>query len=436
MFAMALRNVRFQPGRLVSTLLATFLGAAIVMAFASMFDTRSAPGVDDTSATSLGIAANVVGGYGTLLVFFAVASTMTVNVRQRSGELTLLRAAGATPGQVRLMVVGESALVALVGAALAIVPAWFGGRALLDVFQDTDQVAPSVDYVFGAVALAMGFGTTLVAAVGGAFLAVRRATRSALGRTEQPRTRARTTGAVVLALVAAGLLAVTGTLEPDDPILMAPAGYGAILLSLGLGLLAPALLRILAAPARGTLSGMTLRQGADRQSGIFLPLVSFVGMATGTLYIQTVATDTLKASGLSQTVEDKNLETLNLVVVGIIVVFACVMLVNGLYAATSERVREFGQLRLAGATPRQVLGVVAAEGLALTVLGVVLGTGAAVAGILAYSRARTGDAVPELGPAIWVTIAVIAAASTLVTTLATARQVLRVPAVEAASAGA
>ncbi|MFJ8080059.1 ABC transporter permease [Streptomyces sp. NPDC096205] len=436
MFAMALRNVRFQPGRLVSTLLAAFLGAGIVMAFASMFDTRSGPGVDETSGTSLEIAANVVGGYGTLLVFFSVASTMTVNVRQRAPELALLRSAGATPGQVRRMVIGESAVVALVGAALAVVPAWFGGRALLDVFKDTDQVAADVDYVFGTMALSMGFGTTLVAAVGGAFLAVRRATRSAIGRPEQPRTRGRLVTAGVLAVVALGLLAATDTLESDDPLLMAPAGYGAILLSVGLGMLAPTLLRFLTAPARGTLSGMTLRQGADRQSGVFLPLVSFVGMATGTLYIQTVASDTMKAAGVSQTVDDKNIETLNLVVVGIIVVFACVMLINGLYAATSERVREFGQLRLAGATPRQVLVTVFAEGLALTVLGVVLGTGAAVTGILAYSRARTGDLVPELSPALWIVIAAIAVASTLVTTLGTARHVLRVPAVEAASTGA
>ncbi|MFI9154118.1 ABC transporter permease [Streptomyces sp. NPDC053367] len=242
--------------------------------------------------------------------------------------------------------------------------------------------------------------------------------------------------AAVPAVAGIGLLAATGTFEPDDPLLMAPAGYGAILLSVGLGTAAPTLLGFLTAPVRGTLAGTALWQGADRQSGVLLPLVSFVGMAAGTLSLQTVASDTLRAAGGSRTVDDKNIETLNLVVVGIIVVFACVMLVNGLYAATSERVREFGQLRLAGATPRQVLLTVFAEGLALTVLGVVLGIGAALTGVVAYSRARTGDAVPELSPALWLVIASVAAASTLVTTLGTARHVLRVPAVEAASAGA
>ncbi|MEN3610596.1 FtsX-like permease family protein [Plantactinospora sp. ZYX-F-223] len=71
----------------------------------------------------------------TLLVSFAVASTLTVNVRQRAEEMHLLRRAGATPGQLRRMMVGEASIVALAGAALTAWPAMLGGRALLDMFQ-------------------------------------------------------------------------------------------------------------------------------------------------------------------------------------------------------------------------------------------------------------------------------------------------------------
>ncbi|NUS87582.1 MAG: ABC transporter permease, partial [Streptomyces sp.] len=176
MFALALRSIRRRPGRFLATLLSAFLGAAIIMTFHSMHDTAAGSGVDSVSSNTLTTAASVVGGYGSLLVFFAVASTLTVNVRQRATELELLRCSGATPAQLKRLVVGEALAVALVGAALAIGPAMLGGRALLGVFKDSGQVADSVDYTFGPIALFTGVGITLVAAVGAAFLAVRRAT--------------------------------------------------------------------------------------------------------------------------------------------------------------------------------------------------------------------------------------------------------------------
>ncbi|MGC2998933.1 FtsX-like permease family protein, partial [Streptomyces sp. G35A] len=177
MFVLAMRSIRQRPGRFLATLLSAFLGAAIIMTFSSMHDTAGRPGVDPVSAETLRTAAGVVGGYGTLLVFFAVASTLTVNVRQRAAELELLRCSGATPAQLKRMVVGEAAAVALVGAALAIVPAMLGGRLLLEVFRDSGQVADSVGHSFGPIALTTGIGVTLLAAAGAAFLALRRAAR-------------------------------------------------------------------------------------------------------------------------------------------------------------------------------------------------------------------------------------------------------------------
>lgn len=441
MFALALRSIRFRPGRLVATLLSAFLGATIIMTFNSMHDTAGAKGVDDVSAESLGLVAGVVGGYGTLLVFFAVASTMTVNVRQRSEEIALLRSTGATPAQVRWMVVGESAVVAVVGALLAIGPAMIGGRLLLDMFKDSGQVAQQVDYSFGVVALLTGVDTTLLAAIGAAFLAVRRATRQAAGLPTASRSRMRAligTGAVVLGTVG---VCLTLAFDPNDPSVMAPAVYGAIVIAVGLAVLAPLVLRGLMdriegllvkfAGASGYLTAHNMRRRAAQQAGVLLPLVVFTGMATATLYMQAIGNDALKASGGLQSVSDKNVETMNFVIVGIIVAFACVMLVNSLYAATSDRGREFGQQRLAGATPGQVLKMVAAEGLVLTVLGVFFGTVAGIAGILPFNAAKTDSFLPDQGPGIWLGIVAIATAATLVTTLATTVRVLRTPAVEA-----
>lgn len=428
---LSMRSIRKRPGRFLATLLAAFLGAAIIMTFNSLYDTAGQAGVDSVSAETLTTSASVVGGYGTLLVFFAVASTLTVNVRQRTAELELLRCSGATPAQLRRMVVGEAVAVALVGAVLAIGPAMLGGRALLGMFQDSGQVARSVDHSFGPVALMSGVDITLLAAAGAALLAVRRATRG----------HRRRDGARRFLAYAALLTGAMGTLSTfafsaTDPGLMAAPAYGAILLSVGFALLSPRLLkgvldRLPLTGASGWLAVRNLRRRADRLAGILMSLILFTAVATATLYMQAVESDAIEASGLTKSVDAKNLETLNLTIVGIIVVFVCVMLVNSLYAATSYRGREFGQQRLAGATPGQVLGTVGVEGLILTVTGLFFGTVAALAGILPFTVVRTDSVLPDRGLGIWLAVVSIAAAATLGTGLVTARRVLRTPAVGA-----
>ncbi|GHH91727.1 FtsX-like permease family protein [Streptomyces capillispiralis] len=436
MLVLALRSVRQRPGRFLATLLSAFLGAAIIMAFHSMHDTAGRPGVDPVSSETLHTAAGVVGGYGTLLVFFAVASTLTVNVRQRAAELELLRCSGATPAQLKRMVVGEAAVVALAGAALAVLPAVLGGRLLLEVFQDSGQVARSVGHSFGIIALTSGVGITLLAAAGAAFLALRRAARG-----EQRRGRARAFLAYAALLAGAAAVCSTFAFSATDAALMAPPAYGAILLSVGLALRAPRLLkgvlgRLAPGGASGWLAVRNLRQRSGRLAGILMSLILFTAVSTATLTMQAVESEAVAASGLVKSVDAKNLETLNFTVVGIIVVFVCVMLVNSLYAATAYREREFGQQRLAGATPGQVLGVVGAESLVLTVTGLLFGTLAALAGIVPFTVVR-GDAVlPQQTAGVWAVVASIGAVATLGTSLATARRVLRTPAVRAVSATA
>ncbi|GGN57582.1 transporter [Streptomyces albiflavescens] len=436
MLALALRSMRKRPGRFAATLLSAFLGAAIIMTFNSMHDTAGQPGVDSVSAESLSTAASVVGGYGTLLVFFAVASTLTVNVRQRSAEIELLRCSGATPAQIKRMVVGESVAVALVGAVLAIGPAMLGGRALLHIFQDSGQVQRSVDYSFGPIALLSGIDITVLAAAGAAFMAVRRATRR-----RQPRGGARKFFAYAALAVGVAAVCSTFAFSARDAALMAPPVYGAILLSVGFALLSPRLLkglldRLPLSGPSGYLAVRNMRRRTDELSGVLMPLILFTCMATATLSMQAVENDAIDASGVPKSIDAKNLETLNLVVVGIIVVFSCIMLINSLYAATTYRGREFGQQRLAGATPGQVLAMVGAEGVILTVTGVFFGTLAGLAGILPFTLVRTDGTWPGQGLGIWLTIVAVAAAVTLGTSLITARRALRTPAVAAVTLAA
>ncbi|OEJ40189.1 transporter [Streptomyces agglomeratus] len=445
MFTLAMSSVRQRPGRFVATLLSAFLGAVIIMTFNSLHDTAGARGVDDVSAESMSTAATVVGGYGSLLVFFAVASTLTVNVRQRGGEIGLLRSTGATPAQIKRMVVGEAAVVGLVGALLAIAPAMLAGRELLAMFQESGQVAGSVRYAFGPIALVSGLGIALLASVGAAFLAVRRATGTG-NRVRRSGGRGRKSAGYGALVAGTGSALTTFAMDGTDPMAMAPAAYGAILLAAGFAVFSPVLLGTVLgrlsrpiealAGAGGYLAVHTMRRRVAELSGVLMPLILFTGMATATLYIQAVETDAIKASGLTKSVEDKNLETLNLVVVGIIVVFSCVMLVNSLYAATSYRRGEFGRQRLTGATPGQVLAMVGCEGVVLTVTGVFLGSAAGLAGIVPFTSVRTDGILPGQGLGIWFGIVAVASVATLVTSLGTACRALRTPAVAAVAVAA
>ncbi|MFI6644981.1 FtsX-like permease family protein [Streptomyces sp. NPDC050504] len=447
MFTLALRSLAKRPGRALATLLSASLGAAIIMTFNSLFDTAGAPGVDDTSAETLTTTASVVGGYGTLLVFFAVASTLTVNVRQRAAEIDLLRCSGATPAQVKRMVVGEAAVIGLLGALLAAGPAMLGGAVLLDLFQDSGQVAGNVDHAFGPVALFSGVGVTLLASVGAAFLAVRRATRAAAGQgAGKPRGKGRTYAGCAALVAGAGSILTTFAVDPSQEMLMAYPAYGSILLSVGFAVLAPSALGGALARLQGPLTALTgasvyltvrnVRRRTAELAAVLMPLIIFTGVATATLSMQAVESDAVKASGLAKSIDAKNLETLNLVVVGIVAAFCCIMLVNSLYAATSYRGREFGQQRLAGATPGQVLRTVGCESLLVIVTGVALGTVAGLAGAIPFTVVRTDHVMPGQGPGIWLGTAAVAAAAVLLTTLGTARRTLRTPAVEAVAVAA
>lgn len=117
------------------------------------------------------------GGLAGFVAVFVVASTFSYAVAARRRELGLLRAAGATPRQVRRLVLGEALVVGVLaaggGVALGSVLAgpfteWFAGLGL----------APSrftARFVFWPAAAAFGFG--LLVALLGAALPARRAGR-------------------------------------------------------------------------------------------------------------------------------------------------------------------------------------------------------------------------------------------------------------------
>jgi predicted lysophospholipase L1 biosynthesis ABC-type transport system permease subunit len=306
MLSLALRSLRYRTGGFVASFLSIFLGATILMAFASMLDTSAGDAVSSTDRETLITIASVVGGWGLIIVVFAVASTLTVSVRQRSSEMALLRSVGATPAQVGRMIVGEAAVVALLAAVAAILPAILAGALLLELLQDTGQIGTAVSYSFGPIAIAMGLGITFLASTVAAVVTGRRAARMrareamVAAAVERPRmSRKRVLAGWVFLVCGVSNAAVTATVFNGQGIdAMQTGGQASIFVAISLALFAPALVRAVIARLGGPLerraglagylTALNLRERSHQMASVVMPIILFSGIATGTLYMQSI----------------------------------------------------------------------------------------------------------------------------------------------------
>ncbi|MFF3496533.1 FtsX-like permease family protein [Streptomyces sp. NPDC002795] len=449
MLSLARNSLTRRAGTFLATFLVLLFGAVMIMAFAAMLDTAGqADRISAAGEETLTTMGSVVGGWGLCLVAFAAASTIGLSVRQRSAEIGLLKSAGATPAQITRMVVAEAGLVALVAAAAAVAPAYAAGSQLLRLLVDTGQVDAQVSFAFGPIALSIGFGVTVLSSVLAAWTNARAKARSRVtevlldAATDTGRmTWKRIVPAVVLIVagVYLGVLTLTA-LRDKGPDAMPVAGQSAILVSIGLALLAPGLVRLaIAAVGRllahrstaGYLMVQNLRHRTGQAAASLTPVILFTGIGTGILYLQLIENQAAEAAGYTATNEQTNIQTLNLVVIGMIVAFACIMLINTIIAATTQRAREFAQLRLAGATPPQVLATVRAEGALVVLTGIVAGAVAGMCTVIPYSMVRTDQWIPAVTPWLFVGIVAVAVTATLGAGLGSTRRLLRQQTIEA-----
>lgn len=450
MFSIAVSSLRFRASAFVASFINVFLGAVILMAFASLLDSADGAGVSPADKKTLTIMVLVIGGWGLLIVAFGVAATSNLSVRQRSTEIALLKSVGATPRQIGRMIISEVMIISIVAALIAIPVAFIAGRACLSSLQATHQVAQTIGYHFGIFALGIGLGDTVVAAAIATAIAARRAaslnTREALavaatGARRMSRKRIVFGCLFLLVGIDCGVLIAT-VFKNQEYVAMSLAGQACIHTSIGLALFAPALMRaaawLLEAPLRmlsrvsGYLAGINVRQRPGQSANILMPIIMFTGMTAGGLYLQSVVNNANAAAHIVQSAGDKGIETLNFIVVAMIAVFAAVVLINIAVAATTYRRREFGQERLVGATPAQVLQMVGFESATTVITGLVTGTVATLVGIVPYSIARTHLAVPHVGLGIYAGVVATAVVLTAVANLGSTLRAVRRPAIVAA----
>ncbi len=114
-------------------------------------------------------------GLAVVIALFGIANTLTLSVLERTRESALLRALGLTKGQLRLMLVVESILMAVMGAVIGLALGMAFGWVITTAVS-TDAVAVTFTVPFGQI------GAMLAAAVVAAILAAAMPARRA-GRT-------------------------------------------------------------------------------------------------------------------------------------------------------------------------------------------------------------------------------------------------------------
>jgi putative ABC transport system permease protein len=254
--------------------------------------------------------AAVFGGLAIMVAMFVVAGTLGLSVQQRHREMALLRAIGTTPGQLRRMILGETAVVAVLATGLAYLPNRWVGRWLLEQLAASGVAPSAIAFRQGWIPIAAGAGISLLSAMVAAFVAgrgaaVTRPTEALMEASIQTRwfSWLRLTFALVclgggLALTLVTALVMTGTVAAST------AGPTAMLWASGLALLSPGITKVILAVLRWPVRALTGLSGylavlnADarrvRVAGAITPVMLATGLATALIYLQTT---TAGASG-------------------------------------------------------------------------------------------------------------------------------------------
>ncbi|WP_280307131.1 FtsX-like permease family protein [Nocardia neocaledoniensis] len=433
MIGLVLRSFAHHRASAITTGVVAAAGTALVTAMAGLLGTGLAANAS-ADRDFLVLFPLILGGWVLAIVLFAMVSTIGVAMQGRAGEIAGLRLVGATPAQVRRMVVAETAVVGLV----AVLPGLGGGQllgaGLLAGIRAGGLVEESTGYSPGVTLPLVGAALMLVAGIAAAWIGSRAvASRSPV---EEPsRTRARPRRArpiAAAALLVAGLASSFTVLaiDPADIMTTALIGPGCVLVAVGLSLLATELISLaesvfgkvpaLRAGAAGHLAALNLAAAPERVRPAVTFLTLFIGVAAGTLSMQGIENQYGAAGGDGQL-----MAAINYLVVALIAAFMAIALSNNLIASITRRHAEFAALRLIGSTAGQSRRMLIGEAAAAVTVSAVVGSLGAFASTVPFAITKTGDPRAALAPLPYVLVIVAGAAITLgVTTLTGGRVIM------------
>jgi putative ABC transport system permease protein len=240
---------------------------------------------------------NALLGFAAIAVLvgtFVIANTFAMLVGQRTRELALLRAVALSRRQVRRMVLGEAALVGLLGGAAGLAAGWLFAVLAARLLDDGTGPAPVVvSWPALLATLAVALGVTVLSAAGPARRASRVPPVAAL-RSEVTALRSdirrRTVAGAVLAVPGVAIYGYAAVGDQIDEQVGLVGLGGAALLILAVVLLAPAFCRVLLAPlsaplarlgATGRLAAGNARRNPRRTAATASALMISLSVVTG-----------------------------------------------------------------------------------------------------------------------------------------------------------
>jgi putative ABC transport system permease protein len=133
-----------------------------------------------------------------------------------------------------------------------------------------------------------------------------------------------------------------------------------------------------------------------------------------------------KAGMQARLVEEREVQAwISFLIVGAIVAYTGLAVVNTLVMSTISRAREFALLRLTGATRSQVMRMMRWESLMVVTMAIVVGAAVAAETLIPFSVMLSGSAVPVVPPLIALGIVGGVALLALLATEVPTRLVLR-----------
>lgn len=254
-------------------------------------------------AETLIVLASVFGGLATVVAVFVVGGTVALSVKQRQREFALMRATGATPRQLRRMLLGETLMVALLAAAAGWLAGPLAGPLLFERLVAAGLVEDIVVHSQGWIPAAAAGGALLITALAGGWVGARRAV---LARPAEALTDAEGDERwlhpvrlvlAVLFLAGAATLALLTVLLFDGPIAASTAGPTVMCAVIGFALLGPGLTKVVTAVLSplvravtgpsGELAVLNSRARTVRMASVVVPVMLASGMALGNIYLQT-----------------------------------------------------------------------------------------------------------------------------------------------------
>lgn len=246
-----------------------------------------------TALESVQYVTGLIAGVGLFFAVFLVGSAVGFVVDGRRRELALLRLAGAAPGQVARVVLGEAAVVSAFAAAggaalgVAILAPYSGLLVRLDLAPA--GFAPAAR---PAVAVACAVGTAVIVLLG-AVAPARRVSRvrpvEALGQTDAVRSRlgrGRVVGGVLAALAAVALLLVPPAVGEVQAMTLLLAGTTVVALNAFAPVVIPAAARVVGwvvvsvAPGAGLVAREHASWDVRRTAALGSPVLLLMSLAS------------------------------------------------------------------------------------------------------------------------------------------------------------